>query len=62
MTRDFNAYTTLKGFSTYAIDGGAATIFDLPLDSSRKLKNLILKTLSTEVVVGLMGVTLVRKD
>jgi len=62
ITRDFNAYTTLKGFSTYAIDGGAATIFDLPLDSSRKLKNLTLKTLSTEVVVGLMGVTLLREN
>ncbi|HEY4787652.1 MAG TPA: DUF4450 domain-containing protein, partial [Bacteroidales bacterium] len=62
MTRDFRNYTSIKGFTTYAIDGGAATILDLPLNSSKELKSLTLKTCTPEVVIGLMSVTLVRPD
>ena len=42
------------------IPGGAATILDLSLDSSKELDRLVLETESLEVVIGLMGVTLVR--
>ena len=40
------------------IDGGAAILFDMPLDGKKKLKRLTLRSLSNEVVVGLMGITL----
>ena len=42
------------------VPGGAATVLDLPLDVSRELKSLTVRTLANEVVIGLMGVTLVR--
>jgi hypothetical protein len=44
------------------IDGGAANILDIPLDVSKQLKKLTLRTLSNEVVIGLMGVTLVQNN
>jgi hypothetical protein len=56
----FADYKTIKGFSSYGIEGGAATILDLPLDPSKTLKNLTLKTIANEVIVGLMSVTLKR--
>ena len=40
------------------VDGGAAILLDMPLDAKKKLKRLILRTLSNEVVIGLMGITL----
>jgi len=61
LTRDFHAYGSIKGFSTRAIDGGAATLLDLPLDPRRKLKSLTVKALANDVVIGLLGVTLVRE-
>ncbi|UOG73283.1 DUF4450 domain-containing protein [Hymenobacter tibetensis] len=61
ITRDFKQYTSIKGFSTRAIDGGAANILDLPLNPKKKLKSLTLKALSNDVVIGLMSVTLVRE-
>lgn len=60
MTRDFDQYTTIKGYSTRVIDGGAATVLDLPLDATKQLKELTLKTVANEVVIGLMGITLMR--
>jgi hypothetical protein len=41
-----------------SIDGGAATVLQLPLDPARELKSLTLRTLANDVVIGLMGVTL----
>ena len=40
------------------VDGGAAILLDMPLDAKKKLKRLILRALSNEVVIGLMGITL----
>jgi hypothetical protein len=60
MTRDFNQFTSIKGFSTRAIDGGAATVLELPLDPKKKLKSLTVKALANDVVIGLMSVTLGR--
>ncbi|MDB5267511.1 MAG: glycogen debranching protein [Hymenobacter sp.] len=60
ITRDFNQYTSIKGFSTRAIDGGAATVLELPLDPGKKLKSLTLEALANDVVIGLMSVTLNR--
>ncbi|AEV97126.1 glycogen debranching protein [Niastella koreensis] len=53
-------YTTLKGFSNMAIDGGAATILDMPLDHNKELQSVSLHTIANDVVIGLMSVTLTR--
>ncbi len=53
-------YTTIKGFSNMAIEGGAATILDMPLDPGKELKSISLHTHANDVVVGLMSVTLAR--
>ncbi|HEV7330970.1 MAG TPA: DUF4450 domain-containing protein [Flavisolibacter sp.] len=61
-TRTFNNYTTLKGFSNRAIDGGAGTVLDLPLDPTKEIKSLTLKAVANDVVIGLMSLTLVRPN
>ncbi len=43
------------------IAGGAATVLDLPLNSSKTLKHITLKTLANDVVIGLMSLTLARE-
>ena len=40
------------------LPGGAATLLDMPLNPNKKLRSLTLRSLSTEVVIGLMGITL----
>jgi len=40
------------------IRGGSATVLDLPLDPSKKLKSLTIRATANEVVIGLMGATL----
>ncbi len=60
ITQDFNQYTSIKGYSTRSIDGGAATVLELPLDPKKKLKSLTVKALANDVVIGLMSVTLGR--
>ncbi|GAB3010246.1 hypothetical protein GCM10027051_09840 [Niabella terrae] len=59
-TRNFTQYTSIKGFTDRAIAGGAATVLDLPLRGDRNLKSLTLRTLSNEVLIGLMSVSLKR--
>jgi hypothetical protein len=49
-------------FNGKKIDGGAATVLDLPLDASKTLKSMTLKTIANDVVIGLMAVTLSRID
>ena len=49
-----------KKNSTILIDGGLATVFDLPLDPGKELEELSLETLCNDLVMGLMSVTLVR--
>jgi hypothetical protein len=53
-------YTSIKGFTNMAIDGGAATILDMPLDHNKELQSVRLHTFANDVVIGLMSVTLVR--
>ncbi|MBN1182973.1 MAG: DUF4450 domain-containing protein [Bacteroidales bacterium] len=60
ITREFNDYSKIKGFSNYAIDGGAATILDFPLNSNIYLKSITIKADANEVLIGLMSLTLVR--
>ncbi len=42
------------------IKGGAGVLLDMPLNPSKTLSHLTLETLSNDVVIGLMGVTLQR--
>lgn len=42
------------------LNGGAATVLDLPLDPAKELKSITVRALANEVVVGLMSVTLIR--
>jgi hypothetical protein len=42
------------------IDGGAATVLDMLIDSSKTLKSITLKTIANDVVIGLMGISLLR--
>ena len=60
ITNHFSAYDTINGFTTTAIVGGAATVLDLPLDASKKLKKLVIKTMCNDVVIGLMAMTLIQ--
>ncbi|MCC9135596.1 DUF4450 domain-containing protein [Pontibacter silvestris] len=54
-------YADIKGFAYDSyIPGGAATVLDLPLNPEKKLKSLEVRALANDVVIGLMGVTLVR--
>jgi hypothetical protein len=59
-TQEFSKYTSIRGFSNRAIDGGAATVLDLPLDPGKELKSLELKAIANDVIIGLMSLTLVR--
>ncbi|MFV0606823.1 MAG: DUF4450 domain-containing protein [Niabella sp.] len=61
-TRNHKNYTTIKGFTNMAIDGGAGTVIDIPLDKEKELKSLTIKTLSNEVLIGLMALTLISID
>jgi hypothetical protein len=42
------------------VPGGAATVLDLPLNPAKELKSLTVRTLTNEVVIGLMSATLAR--
>lgn len=61
ITRDFKNFVSIKGYSNYGIDGGAGTILELPLDKNKTLKDLTLKTIANDVVIGLMSLTLMRE-
>jgi hypothetical protein len=53
-------YSEIKGFSNFGIDGGAATVLDLPLDKNKELKSLVVRSIANDVVIGLMAITLLR--
>ena len=59
-SRTFNNFTSIRGFSSRGIDGGAGTVLDLPLNPAKELKSLKLKTIANDVIIGLMSVTFVR--
>ncbi|WP_026712720.1 DUF4450 domain-containing protein [Flavobacterium daejeonense] len=60
ITRDFNDFKTIKGFSDFGVEGGAGTILDIPLDKNKKLKSLEIKAVANEVLIGIMSLTLKR--
>lgn len=59
-TRTFDRFITIKGFSNRGIDGGAATVLEMPLDPARELESLTVRAIANDVVIGLMAVTLLQ--
>lgn len=53
-------YSSIKGFTDRQVDGGAATILDLPIDPNKELKSIKLTALSNDVVIGMMSATVLR--
>lgn len=50
----------ITGVYGRSIEGGAGVLLDVPLDASKELTHLTLETLSNDVIIGLMGITLQR--
>jgi len=48
----------IQGVYGREIPGGAATMLRMPLNQRKKLRNIIVRTLSNDVVIGLMAITL----
>ena len=60
VSRDLGKLLDIKGVEPRLIPGGAAQLLCLPLDSKKKVVSLTLRTLSNDVVIGLMAITLQR--
>ena len=58
VSRDLGKTLDIKGVYGREIKGGAAQMLRMPLNPQKKLKSLTLHTLSNDVVIGLMAVTL----
>ncbi len=58
VSRDLGKELSIKGVYGRDIPGGAAQMLRMPLDGTKKLRSLTVRTLSCDVVIGLMGVTL----
>ena len=58
VSRDLGKELNIKGVYGREIPGGAAQMLCLRLDPKRKLARIAVRTLSNDVVVGLMGLTL----
>ncbi|RYD95905.1 MAG: hypothetical protein EOP50_07325 [Sphingobacteriales bacterium] len=54
-------YSSLKGFSNRMIAGGAANILQFAIDPQKTLRSLTLKTTASEVVIGLMALTVIQE-
>ncbi len=61
VSRNLGDDLQLKGVYGRLIDGGAAQLLDMPLNPEKKLRSLTVRTLSNDVVIGLMAVTLQKK-
>lgn len=59
VSNDLERDLKLHTFNERRIPGGAATLLYLPLNRTKTLKSLTLETLSNDVVIGVMGITLV---
>lgn len=53
-------YTDIKGYSNRAIDGGAATLLDLPLNVKKTLQSMELIAVANDAVIGLISFTLMQ--
>ena len=53
-------YSSIKGFTDRQVDGGSATILDLPIDANKELKSVKLTAVSNDVVIGMMSATVLK--
>ncbi|MBW8523689.1 DUF4450 domain-containing protein [Chryseobacterium chendengshani] len=53
-------YSSIKGFTDRQVDGGSATILDLPIDANKELKSIKLSAVSNDVVIGVMSATVLK--
>lgn len=60
VSRELGKELDIKGVDGRRINGGAAVLLDIPTDPGRELKSLSLETLSGDVVIGIMGLTIQR--
>ncbi|MCH5234702.1 MAG: DUF4450 domain-containing protein [Muribaculaceae bacterium] len=60
MSRYLGENLGIKGVADRFIEGGAGIVLDIPTDFSRQLESLTLETMSGDVVIGLMGITIQR--
>jgi hypothetical protein len=58
VSRDLGKTLAIEGVYGREIPGGAGQLLCLPLNPKKKLHSLTLRTLSNDVVIGLMGLTL----
>jgi len=57
-----DSYPVRDKNKTRKIDGGAASMLDIPLNSGKELESVTLETHSNDLVIGLMAATLLRTD
>ncbi len=56
------AYLVGKGIGTEQwVEGGAASVLDLPLDESKELNSLTLSASANDVIIGIMAISLAKK-
>ncbi len=60
VSRNLGEDLGITGVYGRPIPGGAAQMLNMPLNPEKKLKSITVRTLSCDVVIGLMGVTLVK--
>ena len=60
VSRDLGKALNITGVYGREIPGGAAQLLTMPLNPKKKLRSLTVCTLSNDVVIGLMGITLQR--
>ena len=58
VSRDLGKTLGIQGVYGREIPGGAAQMLRMPLNSRKRLKSLTVRTLSNDVVIGLMAITL----
>lgn len=58
VSNDLGKELDIKGVYGRAIEGGAGVLLDIPLNPSKELSHLTLETLSNDVVIGIMAITL----
>ena len=58
VSRDLGKVLNIRRKTIRTIEDGAGVMLDIPLDKNKILKELVVETLSNDVVVGLMSVTL----
>ena len=58
VSRDLGRLLNIQGVYGRESPGGAATMLRMPLNQRKKLRTIIVRTLSNDVVIGLMAITL----